>query len=71
MIEWFEIEEINKGGAARFDFAKLEALNGVYMRQSTTANFTTPDPIPCRICPTAIAPPPFWRSWTRPVPSRA
>jgi len=33
MIEWFEIEDINKG-AARFDFAKLEALNGVYMRQS-------------------------------------
>ena len=33
MIEWFEIEDVNKG-AARFDFAKLEALNGVYMRQS-------------------------------------
>jgi glutamyl-tRNA synthetase len=25
---WFEIEDVNKG-AARFDFAKLEALNGV------------------------------------------
>ena len=33
MIEWFEIEDVNKG-AARFDFAKLEALNGVHMRQS-------------------------------------
>ena len=33
MIEWFEIEDVNKG-AARFDFAKLEALNGLYMRQS-------------------------------------
>lgn len=33
MIEWFAIEDVNKG-AARFDFAKLEALNGLYMRQS-------------------------------------
>ncbi|MBB6465127.1 glutamyl-tRNA synthetase [Aminobacter lissarensis] len=32
MIGWFEIEDVNKG-AARFDFAKLEALNGVHMRQ--------------------------------------
>ncbi|GAA2872712.1 glutamyl-tRNA synthetase [Aminobacter niigataensis] len=32
MIAWFEIEDVNKG-AARFDFAKLEALNGVHMRQ--------------------------------------
>ncbi|WEX07142.1 glutamate--tRNA ligase [Chelativorans sp. AA-79] len=32
MIEWFEIEDINKG-AARFDFQKMEALNGVHMRQ--------------------------------------
>ncbi|WP_406874001.1 glutamate--tRNA ligase [Aminobacter sp. P9b] len=32
MIRWFEIEDVNKG-AARFDFAKLEALNGVHMRQ--------------------------------------
>ncbi len=31
MISWFEIEDINKG-AARFDFKKLEALNGLYMR---------------------------------------
>jgi glutamyl-tRNA synthetase len=36
MIEWFEIEDVNKG-AARFDFAKLEALNGVHMRQSDDA----------------------------------
>jgi len=32
MIRWFEIEDVNKG-AARFDFAKLEALNGVHMRR--------------------------------------
>lgn len=32
MIEWFEIGDVNKG-AARFDFAKLEALNGLHMRQ--------------------------------------
>ncbi|MGE0499873.1 MAG: glutamate--tRNA ligase [Rhizobiaceae bacterium] len=31
MIKWFEIEDVNRG-AARFDFQKLEALNGVYMR---------------------------------------
>ncbi|MCO6385594.1 glutamate--tRNA ligase [Aliihoeflea sp. 40Bstr573] len=37
MIDWFEIEDVNKG-AARFDFAKLEALNGVYMRQSDDAD---------------------------------
>ncbi|MEO3999753.1 glutamate--tRNA ligase [Mesorhizobium sp. CAU 1732] len=36
MIRWFEIEDVNKG-AARFDFQKLEALNGVYMRQSDDA----------------------------------
>jgi glutamyl-tRNA synthetase len=32
MVSWFEIEDVNKG-AARFDFQKLEALNGIYMRQ--------------------------------------
>ncbi|MFN3765198.1 MAG: glutamate--tRNA ligase [Aliihoeflea sp.] len=37
MIDWFEIEDVNKG-AARFDFAKLEALNGVYMRQSDNSD---------------------------------
>ena len=36
MIRWFEIEDVNKG-AARFDFAKLEALNGVHMRQMDDA----------------------------------
>ena len=36
MIRWFEIEDVNKG-AARFDFAKLEALNGLYMRQMDDA----------------------------------
>ncbi len=36
MIRWFDIVDVNKG-AARFDFAKLEALNGIYMRQSGDA----------------------------------
>ncbi|MGN6582311.1 MAG: glutamate--tRNA ligase [Rhizobiaceae bacterium] len=36
MIRWFEIEDVNRG-AARFDFQKLEALNGVYMRQTDDA----------------------------------
>lgn len=31
MIRWFDIVDINKG-AARFDFQKLEAINGHYMR---------------------------------------
>ncbi|MBV2144592.1 glutamate--tRNA ligase [Falsochrobactrum sp. TDYN1] len=33
MIEWFDVKDINKG-AARFDFQKLEAINGLYMRTS-------------------------------------
>ncbi|MCT6871110.1 MAG: glutamate--tRNA ligase [Bartonella sp.] len=33
MISWFNIDDINKG-AARFDFKKLEAINGQYMRMS-------------------------------------
>ncbi len=36
MIRWFEIEDVNKG-AARFDFAKLEALNGIHMRRMEDA----------------------------------
>jgi len=36
MIRWFDITDVNKG-AARFDFQKLEALNGVYMRQTDDA----------------------------------
>jgi glutamyl-tRNA synthetase len=39
MISWFEIEDVNKG-AARFDFKKLEALNGVHMRMSDDAALT-------------------------------
>ncbi len=34
--EWFTLEAVNKG-AARFDFAKLENLNGQHMRASTDA----------------------------------
>lgn len=33
MIDWFGFKGINKG-AARFDFQKLEALNGVHIRES-------------------------------------
>ncbi len=33
MIEWFDIVDVNRG-AARFDFKKLEALNGLHMRNS-------------------------------------
>lgn len=36
MIRWFDIDDVNKG-AARFDFAKLEALNGIHMRQMDDA----------------------------------
>ncbi len=36
MITWFDIDGINKG-AARFDFAKLEAINGHWIRQSDDA----------------------------------
>ena len=32
MISWFDIGDVNKG-AARFDFAKLEAINGAHMRR--------------------------------------
>ena len=37
MIEWFEISDINRG-ASRFDFQKLEAINGHYMRVSDDAD---------------------------------
>jgi glutamyl-tRNA synthetase len=33
MVDWFSLEALNKG-AARFDFAKLENVNGHYIRQS-------------------------------------
>jgi glutamyl-tRNA synthetase len=39
MIRWFDIDDVNKG-AARFDFQKLEALNGVHMRQMDDAELT-------------------------------
>lgn len=32
-IEWFDITDVGKG-AARFDFAKLTNLNGIYLRQT-------------------------------------
>ena len=37
MIEWFGLEAIGKS-AARFDFAKLEALNGHYVRSGEDTN---------------------------------
>ncbi|KQZ13699.1 glutamate--tRNA ligase [Mesorhizobium sp. Root554] len=39
MVSWFDIVDVNKG-AARFDFAKLEALNGVHMRAMDDAALT-------------------------------
>jgi glutamyl-tRNA synthetase len=36
MVRWFDIDDINKS-PARFDFQKLEALNGLYMRQADDA----------------------------------
>jgi glutamyl-tRNA synthetase len=33
MVEWFSLEELNKG-AARFDFVKLESVNGHYIREA-------------------------------------
>ncbi|MCT8974362.1 glutamate--tRNA ligase [Microbaculum marinisediminis] len=36
MLEWFDLDAIGKS-AARFDFAKLENLNGIYMRQTPDA----------------------------------
>ena len=40
IIEWFGFEGMNKA-AARFDFAKLENLNGHYIRQSDDTSLTT------------------------------
>jgi len=34
MVEWFSLEGLNKG-AARFDFVKLENINGHYIRAAT------------------------------------
>lgn len=34
MVEWFTLDGLNKG-AARFDFAKLESVNGHYIRSAT------------------------------------
>ena len=36
MVEWFSLEALNKG-AARFDFVKLENINGHYIRAATPA----------------------------------
>ena len=33
MVEWFSLEALNKG-AARFDFVKLESINGHYIREA-------------------------------------
>jgi glutamyl-tRNA synthetase len=39
MTAWFDIKDVNRG-ASRFDFAKLEALNGHYIRNSDDAELT-------------------------------
>lgn len=38
-VEWFGLDAVGKG-AARFDFAKLESLNGHYIRQADDARLT-------------------------------
>ncbi len=38
-IEWFDLDAVGKS-AARFDFAKLENLNGVYLREGDGARLT-------------------------------
>lgn len=38
-IEWFGLDAVGKG-AARFDFAKLESLNGQYIRETDDARLT-------------------------------
>ncbi|PZO79426.1 MAG: glutamate--tRNA ligase [Mesorhizobium amorphae] len=40
MVRWFDIDDVNKG-AARFDFDKLTALNGLHMRGMDDAALTT------------------------------
>jgi glutamyl-tRNA synthetase len=39
MIEWFGLKAIGKA-AARFDFAKLESLNGIYIRNMSDEDLT-------------------------------
>jgi glutamyl-tRNA synthetase len=40
MIEWFDIDAINRG-AARFDFAKLESINAHYLRAASDNGLVT------------------------------
>jgi glutamyl-tRNA synthetase len=40
MIEWFDIDAINRG-AARFDFAKLESVNAHYLRARSDADLVS------------------------------
>ena len=39
MVEWFKLEDVNRG-AARFDFAKLEAVNGHWIRRCSDEALT-------------------------------
>jgi glutamyl-tRNA synthetase len=39
MVAWFDVKDVNRG-ASRFDFAKLEALNGHYMRETSDEDLT-------------------------------
>ena len=40
MVQWFDLEAIGRS-AARFDFAKLENLNGHYLRETPDAEIVT------------------------------
>ena len=40
MIEWFDLDAIGRS-AARFDFAKLENLNGHYLRVTPDIEIVT------------------------------
>ena len=46
MIEWFDLDGVGRS-AARFDFAKLENLNGHYIRERPTTSC-------CRRCIEAL-----------------
>ena len=52
MIEWFDLDAIGRS-AARFDFVKLENLNGHYLRETPDAEIVRGSRRSCPSCPTA------------------
>ena len=58
MIEWFDFDGIGKS-AARFDFNKLENLNGIYIRNATDSRLIAAIE---RILPELETPSPFGKS---------